>query len=299
MIHRSSEEWINGRYCETYIQSTITSITPCGTRQRYFTQFYHGRGLNASKENDFSGGKYIALSQGNRYRGKFTYGSTLRRESKGHCYLPSLYPPPTWLRGKIFFHRYFPASLVLFPQDNRYLSTDLFFRHRRFFPFCPKLTNSSRIDHYPWWIETSIKIIHPSEQRSSNMFYTDILRNGIAPVSRGINARHETQNVIAVPRARPLRRRNLRFCAINVQQRLVFHVNCIYILYNLIRIFEPFISRLSLYCKRKSIKPSKYATIKIKDGFLEYNSSSLSLYFNIGCFWKLEYVSLSYIVLKS
>lgn len=64
----------------------------------------------------------VALSQGNRYRGKFTYGSTLRRESKGHCYLPSPYPPPTWLRGKIFFHRYFPASLLPFPQDDpRYL----------------------------------------------------------------------------------------------------------------------------------------------------------------------------------
>lgn len=59
--------------------------------------------------------------------------------------------------------------------------------------------------------------------------------------------------------------------------------------YNLTWIFEPFISHLSLYCKRKSIKPSKHATIRIKEYIsLRFHISFERVNIKLSCSWSQD-----------
>lgn len=150
-----------------------------------------GRILYREQGEWFLRGKIRSSLSGNRYRRKFTHGSALRRESKGHCYLPSPALPFTFHtepRKKIFLERYFPASWFV-SLDKKNPDTSVV--SRRF--FLPSPNNHRHTPKPSCYGDTSMRIIQQtdvhSDVRARFSRYT-IPRNVVASVSRGINAKH-------------------------------------------------------------------------------------------------------------
>lgn len=111
----------------------------------------------------FLRGKIRSSLSGNRYRRKFTHGSALRRESKGHCYLPSPALPFTFhteLRKKIFLERYFPASWFVSPDKK---NPDTSVVSRRFFLPSP---NNYRHTPKPSCVPRHVDENYPTNRRS-------------------------------------------------------------------------------------------------------------------------------------